>query len=78
MSTIFKTIEPEESGKIIYERHPEWKFNKEQRLYEKVISDTCSFDVAVFGSNAIRVFPVGEILVDTGVWCDGIPILSGA
>ena len=39
MSTIFKTIEPEESGKIIYERHPEWKFNKEQRLYEKVISD---------------------------------------
>lgn len=33
---------------------------------------------ALSGSDAIRVFPVGEVLGDAGVWRDGVPILSGA
>lgn len=46
--------------------------------YEKGLSDYCGSDAALFGSDAIRVFPVGEVLINTGVWCDGVPLLSGA
>lgn len=46
--------------------------------YEKGLSDYSSHDAALSGPNAIRIFSTGEIFIYTGVWCDGIPILSGA
>ena len=45
--------------------------------YEKGISYNCSDDVALPGSNAIWLFPVGKILVYTVFWSNGIPLLQG-
>ena len=44
---------------------------------EKGISNFSSDDAAMFGTHAIWIFPVGEILFYTGVWSDGVPILPG-
>ena len=46
--------------------------------YEKGISYNCSDDVALPGSNAIWLFPVGKILVYTVFGSNGIPLLQGA
>ena len=46
--------------------------------YETSMPISCCNIVALFGSYAIRVFPVGKILVDVGVWRYGVPILPGA
>ena len=44
---------------------------------ETGISIYCSDDAALFGTYAIRIFPVGEILIYTGVRSDGVPLLPG-
>jgi hypothetical protein len=42
---------------------------------EKDLSDYCSVDAALLGSNAIRVFSVGEVLVNNSFWSDGVSLL---
>ena len=46
--------------------------------HEKGLSYNCSDDATLPGSNAIWLFPVGEILVYTIFWSNGFPFLQGA
>jgi len=57
------------------------KSAKKRRIigkYETGISHSRSDDAALSRSDAIRVFPVGKVLGDAGVWRNGVSLLSGA
>ena len=47
------------------------------QINETCISNYSSVIVALSGSNAIRIFPAGEILVNSGLWGDGVSLLHG-
>ena len=42
---------------------------------ETGLSHSCSHDVALPGSYAIRILPIGEVCGDGGVWHHGLSLL---
>jgi len=50
-------------------------FQKLKLYYETGISHSCSYDAAVFSTNAIWIFPIGEVCSDGRVWSDGLSLL---
>lgn len=53
------------------------KWNEKDSIVdnETGLSNSCSIDAAMLGTDAIWVFPVGAVCGDGGIRFDGIPVL---